>query len=271
MYDFSPQWIYHILKENNIPTPSKFKNDIDSDNIKKPKTILQSFDDSEIEYDSLIQKYKAHGFYDKDEAQRNMNIHMYAEEITGFDVWNNYWIYIRQIIYDIESDQLQSDIKEIKTGQGKIKTVDTILEQIAISSAEELQDVLNPKVAEPSKPKPEPQEDQLGEMLRFTNPQMYIKYKCITDPRIKEGFINAFNQFLQQYQQYSKLIKSKKPNPKNKNLKQKEIEYIKPKERDVDLNLQEEVKKAIISSMPKPLPKRAHNKKKNLKNGAKMK
>lgn len=219
---------------------------------------MQSFDDSEIEYDSLIQKYKAHGFYDKDEAQRNMNLHHYAEEITGIDVWNNYWIYIRQMIYDIESDQLQSDIKEIKTGQGKIKTVDTILDQIAISSAEELQDTLNPKIVEPSKPKPEPQKDQWGEMLRFTNPKMYLIYKIMSDPQVKAEYINAFNQ----YQQYSKLLKSKKPILKDKNLKQRKAENIKPKERDADLNPQE-IRKLINSSMPKSMPKRAHNKKKS--------
>lgn len=268
MYEFSRQWIYQILKENNIPTPSKFKNDLDSDNIKKPETILQSFDDLEIYSDSLIQKYKDHGFYDKDEAQRNMNIQMYAEAITGIDVWNNYFVYLRQLIYDIESDQLRSDIKEIKTGHfRKSKTVDNIIDQMVISSAEEIRDTLNPKVAEPSEPKPEPQKDMWGEMLRFTDPKMYMVYKLMTDPKVKEGYINALNQ-------YQQLVKSKNLNPKNKNLEQKikfndifpnekKVKNIKPKEISKELNLTpQELKEIIKSTMPEPLPKRAHNRKK---------
>ncbi len=268
-YDFSPQWIYQILKESDIATPSKFKNDIDSDNIKKPEIVLQSFDDSEIYSDSLIKKYKDHGFYERDDAERNMNIQIYAEEITGLDVWNNYFYYLRQLIYDTEKTQLQTDLAEIKKGNfGKIKTVDTIMDDISLSFAKEVEESMNPKLAEPSKPEPEPQEDQWGEMIRLINPQMYLKYKLISDPRVKEEFINAYNQ----YQQYNELLKSKNPNLKNINLKQKikfddifpnekEVKDIEPKERDVNLTPQE-IRKFIKSSMPEPMPKRAHNKKK---------
>lgn len=220
---------------------------------------MKSFDNLETDSESLIQKYKDHGFYERENAQRAMNMHIYAEKKTGIDVWEGYWDYLLQLIYNIEKNQLQTDIAEIKKGNfGKLKTVDTVMEQLAISSAEEIQDILKPKLTEPSKPKPEAQEDQWGEMLRFINPKMYLIYKIMSNPQIRQGYIDAFNQ----YQQYSKLLKSKKPILKDKNLKQRKAENIKPKERDADLNPQE-IKKAIISSMPKPMSKRAHNKKKS--------
>ena len=278
--DLSIRTIYRILKENNISTPSKFKNDIDSNNIKKPKTVLQSFDDLETESisESLIKKYKDHGFYERDDAERNMNIQMYAEEITGLDVWNNYFYYLRQLIYDTEKTQLQTDIAEIKKGQGKIKTVDTILDEIAISNAEEIRDILKPKVVEPSKPEPEPEKqdfDKLcGEMIQFISPKMYLIYKGMTDPQVRAEFVNILNQ----YQQYNKLFKSKNPNLENINLKQKikfndifpnkqEMENIKPKEKEVEnielkekakeLNLTpQELKDFILSSMPEPQKKK---------------
>ena len=259
-YDFSLRWLYQILKENNIATPSKFKNDIDSDD-NKPNIILKSFDDLETDSDDpIIQKFKRHGFYEEDKAQRAMNIQFYAEERTGIDVWEGYWNYLVQLIYDIESNQLQSDIKEIKAGHfKKLKTVDTIMDQIAISSAEEIQDTLKSKLAEPSKLKPEAQEDKWGELLRFTNPRMYLVYRFISDPQVKEGFINAFNQ----YQHFSKSFKSKKLNLKNKNLKQREVKNIKPKEEKEGLSqeeLKKALKKAIISSMPEPITKKRKGK-----------
>ncbi len=260
----SIQEIYRKLRKNNILPPSKFKNEDEDewegeeDDDNKPEIVLKSFDDLEFDSDSIIQKFKQFGFYEKDKAQRAMNIYMYAEEEIGIDVWETFWDYLLQLIYNIEKTQLQSDIKSIKAGHfKKLKTVDNILDQIAISSAEEIQDTLKPKLVEPSKPKPKAQEDQWGKLIRFTNPKMYVIYKIMTDPQIKAEYIQAFNQ----YQQYSKLFKSKKLNLKNINLKQKEVEN-KPKERDVDLN-QQEIRKFINSSMPKP--KKDQQKKKRKK------
>lgn len=268
-YDFSLRWLYQILKESNIATPSKFKNNINSDNIKKPEIVLQSFDDLKIYSDSLIQKFKDHGFYDEDKAQRAMNIHIYAEENIGIDVWEGYWDYLLQLIYEIEKKQLQSDIKEIKAGHfKKLKTVDTVMKEMAISSAEEIQDALKPKVVEPSEPEQETQQqdfDLWGNLIMVTNPKMFGLYKMITDNNFRDIYLKSLKHF----QQFSR-------NLKNKNLKQRKAENVKPKERDVDLKQQElnlnqrELRKLIISSMPEP-NRKGKREKKNLKNGAKMK
>jgi len=226
----SIQEIYRKLRKNNILPPTKFENNIkdnnedeedeweddedDTNNDDKPE-VLFYFDDSEINPDSIIPKFKAMGWLEKENAQRVINISNYIEDTYGIDVWESYINYLIWMLNSLESKQLESDIKAIKersfqifdTPQTKREKIEKEFYDQMLETLIEKPDMVKESIIEPQ---PEPQQqgiDFLSNLIMLTNPKMFGLYKMITDNEFRDRYIDISKQF----KQINKLLKSKNP------------------------------------------------------------
>lgn len=179
--------------------------------------------------------------------------------VDGWKMWEDFILDTEKIL---SRNELEKALQDIKENRNPFETFESVLQDYReIYAREILKSLQQPsETPEPSEPRTPPREPFFNEQfienfLAIKNPILYRLYK------INKGETDPLMQYIKFLEQVKK-IKDSKPNLKNINLRQKEVENIKPKERDADLNPQE-IKKAIISSMPKPMPKRAHNKKKS--------
>jgi len=172
-------------------------------------------------------------------------------------MWEDFIIDTEKIL---SRNELEKALQDIKENRNPFETFNSVLQDYRETYAREILKSLQqppeaPETKEPPPKKPFLNDQFIENFLAIKQPILYRLYKIMkgeTDPMMQ------YTKFLEQV----KKIKDLKPNLKNMNLKQKEVENIKPKEETVGLNLQE-FRKTINSSMPKSMPKRAHNKKKS--------
>lgn len=218
-YELSISYIYRILREEEIPTPSKFKNGDDINN--SDKSEIEFLDDLELDSDSLVKKYKDHGFYDKPFAQRIMNLHCYAEAKIGIDIWKSFWNYMEWMIYNIEKNQLQTDISEIKKGNfGSFDTAQTLMDDF---KKEMVKDLLGsyqenkPEILEQQEieePEPIIDENMMDLLLAInskgTSEQKINMFRFIKQAKGEpDPLIKFQDQYLKTVKDISKINKSK--------------------------------------------------------------
>jgi len=202
-------------KPTTISEDNEYEDEEDETNNDDEPEVLFYFDDSEISPDSIILKFKAMGWLEKENTQRVINISNYIEDTYGIDVWESYINYLIWMLNSLESKQLETDIKQIKernfqifdTPQTKREKIEKEFYDQMLETLIEKPDMVKESIIEPQ---PEPQQqgfDFLSNLIMLTNPKMFGLYKMITDNDFRDRYINISKQF----KQFSKLLKSKNP------------------------------------------------------------
>lgn len=226
-FEISKKTFYNILNERGIklsketattPEDDEYEDEKDDTNDDDKPEVLFYFDDSEINPDSIILKFKAMGWLEKANAQRVINISNYIEDTYGINVWESYINYLIWMINSLESKQLETDIKQIKernfqifdTPQTKREKIEKKFYDQMLETLIDKPDMIKESIIE-SQPEPQQQDfDLWGNLIMLTNPKMFGLYKMITDNNFRDIYLKSLKQF----QQFSKLVKSKKPNLK---------------------------------------------------------
>lgn len=178
-YSITERRVYQILKERGIATPNKFK-----------KNEIKLLNDNNVELTDTIlisEKLKEYGYKDKTQRERRVNLVNYIQKTTGIDVIDAIDNILIKMIADIETEQLTSDIANIKKGNYDIfetrKNLKNEMEGMLLNIAKDsIQENFSPEQLIPQKPpKTQPfiSEELMEIFLALKNPMLYRQLKIM--------------------------------------------------------------------------------------------
>ncbi len=247
-FDISERSVYRILRERDIPKPSKTDNEDYSDEFcaeypiydsennryvarldhvkssreKKNFDELEVFneDDEEIINNPIViaEKLTQYGFRDITGIERLVNLVKYIQGRSGIDVCGEFERYLFYLVRDVESDQLKRDIMEIRKGNlnvfnsGSGNNIKDDMEKILLEMTKNL---LVEKFSSDSEEEITIPESPKPEPKQFQNEEFMESFLALTNPMlyrilmIQKGKQDPLLAVIKQYNFINKAKKEK--------------------------------------------------------------